>query len=64
MELYMIKDKNIKEYIDDNIEIFKNANEQNLDKFSRISLKLIKKEKYRALFTLFFITKIYLKLKG
>ncbi len=64
MELYMIKDKNIKEYIDDNIKIFKNANEQNLDRFSRLSLKLIKKEKYRALFTLFFITKIYLKLKG
>lgn len=64
MELYIIKNKNIKNYINDNIKIFENANEQELDKFSRLSLKLIKKQKYRTLFILFFITKIYLKLKG
>ena len=64
MELYIIKDKNIKNYINENIKIFENANEHELDKFSRLSLKFIKKEKYRTLFILFFITKIYLKLKG
>ena len=64
MELYIIKDKDIEKYVNDNIEIFKNVNEQELDKFSRLSLKLIKKENYNYLFTLFFVTKIYLKLKG
>lgn len=64
MELYIIKNRNIKKYINDNIEIFENANEQKLDKFSKLSLKFIKEKKYNYLFTLFFVTKVYLKLKG
>lgn len=64
MELYMIKNKDIKKYISDNIKIFENANEQKLDRFSKLSLIFIKKKNYNYLFTLFFVTKIYLKLKG
>lgn len=64
MELYIIKDKDIEKYVNDNIEIFENTNEQDLDKFSRLSLKFIRKRNYSCLFILFFITKIYLKLKG
>lgn len=64
MEMYIINNKQIYEYVDDNIKIFENADVDQLDKFTKLSLKYIKNKKYKNLFILFYITKIYLKLKG
>lgn len=64
MEMYIINDNQIYEYVDNNINIFENADENQLDKFSKLALKFIRNKKYKSLFILFTITKLYLKLKG